>query len=72
MRNISKNKLLFKLKHLIKQINQIFIKTAEVNKLNQHIPFIVQFIESIAADEDRSEGTVSACAGLIGFVNLFI
>jgi len=38
----------------------------EVNKLNQHIPFIVQFIESIAADEDRSEGTVSACAGLIG------
>nr|XP_009859569.1 importin subunit beta-1-like [Ciona intestinalis] len=38
----------------------------DVMLVNEHIMFILSFIEVIAKDEDHSEGTVAAASGLIG------
>nr|CAB3260072.1 importin subunit beta-1-like [Phallusia mammillata] len=38
----------------------------DVALVNDHIVFILSFIESIAKDEDHSEGTVAAASGLLG------
>ncbi|CAH0557204.1 unnamed protein product [Brassicogethes aeneus] len=38
----------------------------EVNILEPHIPFIVQFITVVAQDQEHSDGTVAVAAGIVG------
>ncbi|XP_015608846.1 importin subunit beta-1 isoform X3 [Cephus cinctus] len=38
----------------------------DVNLLEPHVPFMIQFITSIARDREHSDGNVAASAGLIG------
>ena len=38
----------------------------ELALLQPHVPYIVQFITVVAQDQEHSDGSVSACAGLIG------
>lgn len=38
----------------------------DVQLLQSHVVHMVQFITYIAADQDRSDGCISACAGLLG------
>lgn len=39
---------------------------SEVNVVQPHVPYIVQFITHIAQDPDHSDGTLAASAGVIG------
>ncbi|XP_042897818.1 importin subunit beta-1 isoform X1 [Parasteatoda tepidariorum] len=39
---------------------------SEVNLMQPHVPYIMQFITHIAQDPDHSDGTIAASAGLIG------
>ena len=34
--------------------------------LAPEVPFLVQFMEHVAKDEDRSDGVTACCAGLLG------
>jgi importin subunit beta-1 len=38
----------------------------ELNLVQQHVPYIVQFITIVAQDSEKSDGAISAAAGLIG------
>ncbi|XP_012229589.1 importin subunit beta-1 isoform X1 [Linepithema humile] len=38
----------------------------EISLIEPHVPFIIQFITSIAQDREHSEGNVSAAVGLLG------
>ncbi|XP_050309987.1 importin subunit beta-1 isoform X2 [Anthonomus grandis grandis] len=38
----------------------------DVNLLERHIPFIVQFITAVAQDADHSDGTIAVAAGIVG------
>lgn len=38
----------------------------DVQLLEPHVPFMIQFITVIALDSEHSDGTVAGCAGLIG------
>ncbi|XP_035206788.1 importin subunit beta-1-like isoform X2 [Stegodyphus dumicola] len=40
--------------------------SSEVNVVQPHVPYIVQFITHIAQDPDHSDGTLAASAGVIG------
>ena len=40
--------------------------TPELTLVQPHVPYIVQFITTIAQDPERSDGSVAASAGLIG------
>ena len=33
------------------------------------VPFLFQFMEHVAKDEDRSDGVIACCGGLLGWVN---
>ncbi|XP_076765223.1 importin subunit beta Fs(2)Ket isoform X2 [Xylocopa sonorina] len=39
---------------------------AAIALVEPHVPFIIQFITSIAQDREHSEGNISACVGLLG------
>lgn len=41
----------------------------DVQLLEPHVLFIVQFITLVAQDSDHSDGNVAASAGLVGWVN---
>jgi len=41
----------------------------DVQLLEPHVLFIVQFITLVAQDTDHSDGNVAASAGLVGWVN---
>uniref|UniRef100_F6RMU1 Importin N-terminal domain-containing protein n=1 Tax=Ciona intestinalis TaxID=7719 RepID=F6RMU1_CIOIN len=47
---------------------EISRELSDVMLVNEHIMFILSFIEVIAKDEDHSEGTVAAASGLIGIL----
>ena len=34
--------------------------------MTPEVPFLFQFIEHVAKDEDRSDGVTACCAGLLG------
>ena len=38
----------------------------ELQMVQPHVQYIVQFITVIAQDSEHSDGTVAACAGLVG------
>jgi importin subunit beta-1 len=38
----------------------------DVNIMEPHIPFIIQFIILIATDTTKNEENISACSGLVG------
>ena len=38
----------------------------ELQLVQPHVAYIVTFITAVAADNERSDGSVAACAGLIG------
>lgn len=40
--------------------------TAELVLVQPHVAYIVQFVTVVAQDSEHSDGTISACAGLIG------
>ena len=40
----------------------------ELTLVHPHVNYIVQFITVVAQDSDHSDGTIAACAGLIGYV----
>lgn len=40
--------------------------SADVNLLEPHLPFLVQFIVKIAEDADKSDGVIASCSGLVG------
>ncbi|GFR15691.1 importin subunit beta-1 [Trichonephila clavata] len=40
--------------------------STEVNVVQPHVPYIIQFITHIAQDQDHSDGTLAASAGVIG------
>ncbi len=40
----------------------------DVQFILSHVPHIITFITTIARDKEKSDGTISAAAGLIGFV----
>ena len=44
----------------------------ELTLVHPHVNYIVQFITVVAQDSDHSDGTIAACAGLIGYVIFFI
>lgn len=46
--------------------HRYFFFVAEVNVVQPHVPYIVQFITHIAQDPDHSDGTLAASAGVIG------
>lgn len=39
----------------------------DIQLLEPHVPFIIQFITMVACDTDRAESNIAACAGLIGY-----
>ena len=40
--------------------------SADVKLIQPHVSFMIDFITAISQDQDRSDGCLSACAGLIG------
>ena len=36
------------------------------------VPFLIQFMEHISRDEERSDGVIACCAGLLGWVGSYI
>jgi len=38
----------------------------DIQLLEPHVPFIIQFITMVACDTDRADSNIAACAGLIG------
>lgn len=42
------------------------VPNPEVQLLEQHVPFILKFISTIALDSELSDGNIGICAGLIG------
>lgn len=47
-------------------IFHFFPLSADVNVVQPHVPYIVQFITHIAQDPDHSDGVLAASAGVIG------
>ena len=44
----------------------------ELTLVHPHVNYIVQFITVVAQDSDHSDGTIAACAGLIGYVIFYL
>jgi len=44
----------------------VFYVSADVEIIKPHIPHIVSFLELIAEDPEKSEGTITCASGLIG------
>lgn len=42
------------------------VPSPELQLVQPHVAYIVQFITVVAQDPERSDGSVAACAGLIG------
>ena len=40
--------------------------TPELALIQPHVPYIVQFITTVAQDPEHSDASTAACAGLIG------
>lgn len=40
----------------------------DIQLIEPHVPFIVQFITVVALDADKADSNVAACAGLVGYV----
>lgn len=38
----------------------------DVQLLLPHVPYMINFVTAIAIDKEKSDGTISAAAGLIG------
>lgn len=41
----------------------------DIQLLEPHVPFMVQFITVVAQDTDHADGNVAGSAGLVGWVN---
>ena len=45
---------------------------SDVQLLLPHVPHMINFITIIARDREKSDGTISAAAGLIGYLTIII
>ena len=54
------------LSEIVSLIWCVGVCVAEVSLVQAHVPHIMQFIESIALDEEHSDAVVGASCGLIG------
>lgn len=44
----------------------------DVQLILPHVPHMINFITTIARDREKSDGTISAAAGLIGYKIVFV
>ena len=42
----------------------------DMELLRPEVPFLLQFMDHVAKDEERSDGVTACCAGLLGYVDV--